>query len=86
MVACGICFADNEIDFDDLKSNVVRANSVRVLLSITAALDLKIKGVDIVQAFLQADKESGDPVYMSMAKGHETEGIVLRLIKSVYFV
>ena len=84
MVACGIFFADNEIDFDDLKSNVVRANSVRVLLSITAALDLKIKGVDIVQAFLQADKESGDPVYMRMAKGHETEGIVLRLIKSVY--
>ena len=56
------------VDFiaDHEKSNAVRANSVRILLSIAAALDLKVKGVDIDQAFLLADKESDEPVYMKV--------------------
>ena len=50
LVTCGNFIADHKIDFSDLKSNVVRAKSVRILLSVAAALDLKIKGVDIDQA------------------------------------
>ena len=81
-MACGNFVGDSEVDFTDIKSNVVRIGSVRMLFSLAASLNLEVDGVDVDQAFLLNGLEK--EVYMRKAQGYDSDGKVLRLRKSVY--
>jgi hypothetical protein len=82
LVASGNFGGDSEVDFTDIKSNVVRIGSVRMLFSLAASLSLEVDGVDVDQAFLLNGLEK--EVYMRKAQGYDADGKVLRLRKSVY--
>jgi hypothetical protein len=77
LVACGNFISDSEVDFTDIKSNVVRVGSVRMLFSLAAALGLEVDGVDADQEFLLNGLEK--EVYMRKAQGYDSDGKVLRL-------
>ena len=82
LVACGNFVGDTEVDFTDIKSNVVRIASVRLLFSLAASLGLEVDGLDVDQAFLLNGLEK--EVFMRKAQGYNSDGKVLRLLKSVY--
>ena len=52
----------------------MRHTSIRILLAITAQLDLKLEQMDVTTAFLHGDLE--ERIYMDQPKGFETKGAV----------
>lgn len=73
------------IDFDEIFSPVVKMSSIRVILGLTASLDLELEQLDVKTAFLHGDLE--EEIYMDQPEGFEEAGkehMVCRLKKSLY--
>ena len=73
------------IDFNEVFSPVVRHTSIRVLLAITAHLDLKLEQMDVTTVFLHGDLE--EKIQMDQPRGFEAKGEVEKvclLRKSLY--
>uniref|UniRef100_A0A2N9HLM6 Integrase catalytic domain-containing protein n=1 Tax=Fagus sylvatica TaxID=28930 RepID=A0A2N9HLM6_FAGSY len=73
------------IDFDEIFSPVVKMSSIRVILGLTASLDLELEQMDVKTVFLHGDLE--EEIYMVQPKGFEAKGKehkVCKLKKSLY--
>ena len=73
------------IDFDEIFSPVVKMSSIRVVLSLTASLDLELEQLDVKTDFLHGDLN--EEIYMSQPEGFEVKGkehMVCKLKKSLY--
>uniref|UniRef100_A0A2N9J1S8 Integrase catalytic domain-containing protein n=1 Tax=Fagus sylvatica TaxID=28930 RepID=A0A2N9J1S8_FAGSY len=73
------------IDFDEIFSPMVKMSSIRVILGLTASLDLELEQMDVKTAFLHGDLE--EEIYMVQPEGFEAKGKehkVCRLKKSLY--
>ena len=57
---------------------------VRLMLILEVLLDLKSKQGDVTAAFLHADLEEGEEVYVKMPRGFEKRGKVLKLRSTLY--
>lgn len=73
------------MDFNEVFSPVVKHNSIRLLLDVTACFDLELDQMDVRTAFLHGnlDKE----IFMAQPKGFIEEGaeyMVCLLRKSLY--
>ena len=73
------------IDYQETYAPVVKSASLRLILAITAALDLEITQLDIKTAFLHGDLE--EEIFMEQPEGFVDEkqkNKVCRLVKSLY--
>eukprot|EP01018_Ginkgo_biloba_P037661 Gb_24335 [translate_table: standard] len=73
------------IDFNEIFSPIVKITSIRFILAVATAFDLKIEQMDVKTAFLHGDLEG--KIYMSHPEGFEVKGnenLVCRLKKSLY--
>ncbi|WP_142674078.1 reverse transcriptase domain-containing protein, partial [Bacillus sp. SRB_331] len=72
------------IDFDETFSPVAHLASVRLVFALAASLKLKLRQLDVVGAFLQA--ELHEEIYMVQPKGYISHdpSLVCRLKKSLY--
>jgi len=72
------------IDFDETFSPVAHLASIRLIFALAASLKLKLRQLDVVGAFLQA--ELHEEIYMVQPEGHDSEdpSLVCRLKKSLY--
>ena len=73
------------IDFNEIFSPVVKMNSIRVVLSLAASMDLEIEQLDVKTAFLHGDLE--EEIYMQQPEGFKVkskEDLVCKLKKSLY--
>ncbi|RVX05220.1 Retrovirus-related Pol polyprotein from transposon TNT 1-94 [Vitis vinifera] len=73
------------IDFDEIFSPVVKMSSIRVVLGLTASLDLEIEQMDVKTAFLHGDLDK--EIYMEQPEGciiKRKEDYVCKLKKSLY--
>ena len=73
------------IDFNEVFSLIVRHTSIRVLLSIVTAQDLKLEQIDVKTVFLHRHLE--ESIYMEQPPGFQepgAEGKVCLLQKSMY--
>ena len=70
------------VDYFEVFANTGKYKTLRLLLSIAAWLDLDLFQLDVPQAFTQAPLD--ETVYMEMPPGFEQEGMVCRLLKSLY--
>ena len=73
------------IDFNEIFSPVVKMNSIRVVLSLAASMDLEIEQLDVKTAFLHGDLE--EEIYMEQPEGSKVKGkekFVCRLRKNLY--
>ena len=74
-----------EVDYKETFSPVAMLKSIRILLSIAAALDYEIWQMDVKTAFLNGDLE--EEIYMSQPDGYAQKGQehkVCKLLKSIY--
>lgn len=74
-----------EVDFKEVFSLVVMHSSIRVLLAITASLDLELDQIDVKTTFLHGNLD--EEIFMSQPEGFIEEGIegkVCLLKKSLY--
>ena len=74
-----------EVDYKETFSPVAMLKSIRILLSIAAALDYEIWQMDIKTAFLNGDLE--EEIYMTQPEGFTDPGQeqkVCKLRKSIY--
>jgi len=72
-------------DFNEVFSPVVRHTSIRILLAMTAHLDLSLEQMDVTTAFLHGELE--EDILMNQSKGFEVRGKkkqVCLLKKSLY--
>ena len=72
------------VDFFETYAPVVQWTTVRLMLILEVLLDLKSKQGDVTAAFLHADIEEGEEVYVKMPRGFERPGKVLKLKKTLY--
>ena len=75
------------VDFDRVFSTVVKASTIRLVLTIAAAEDLNLTNIDIRQAYLQAELKEN--IYMRPPPGvpkvdREGREVVLKLNRSLY--
>lgn len=71
------------IDYQETFSPVVKFSSIRVILSLAASKQMKLKHFDVKTAFLNGDLEEN--VYMSQPIGYDDgSGLVCKLSKSLY--
>ncbi|KAM1054407.1 hypothetical protein PS2_001749 [Malus domestica] len=73
------------VDFDEIFSPVVKMTSIRVILGMTASMDLELEQLDVKTAFLHGNLE--EEIYMEQPKGFEVKGkenLVCKLKKSLY--
>ena len=73
------------IDYDETYAPVVKFNSIRVLLSIGALLDLEIHQMDVKSAFLNGKLD--EELYMEVPEGLDIDGNddkICRLFRSLY--
>ena len=74
-----------DIDYDETFSPVAMLKSIRILLSITVALDYEIWQMDVKTAFLNGHLD--ESIYMVQPdrfKGKGQENKVCKLLKSIY--
>ena len=57
---------------------------VRLMLNLETLLDLKSKQGDVTAAFLHAELEEGEEVYVAMPQGFKKPGKVLKLRRTLY--
>ena len=74
------------VDSFETYAPVVQWTTVRLMLNLEVLLDLKSKqsDVNVTAAFLHADLEEGENVYVDMPLGFRKEGHVLSLRKTLY--
>jgi len=72
------------IDFFETYAPVVQWTTVRLLLILEVFLELKSKQGDVTAAFLHADLEEGENVYVEMPTGFRKQGKILKLKKTLY--
>ena len=60
------------IDFDEIFSPVVKMSSIRVVLGLTASLDLEVEQMDVKTAFLHSDLDK--EIYMEQPEGFKVKG------------
>jgi len=60
----------SSIDFNELFSPVVRYTSIRVLLAMTAHLNLNLEQMDVITAFLHGNLD--ERIFMEQPKGFES--------------
>jgi hypothetical protein len=73
------------VDYDEIFSPVVRYETIRIILALTALEKLHITGLDVKSAFLYGELE--EEIYMSQPEGFVTKGQehkVLRLKRAMY--
>ncbi|PKI62640.1 hypothetical protein CRG98_016911 [Punica granatum] len=73
------------VDFEEIFSPVVKMSSIRVILALTAILNLEIEQLDVKTAFLHGDLE--EEIYMEQPEGFQVKGkehLVCKLRKSLY--
>jgi hypothetical protein len=71
------------VDYDEIFAAVVRMETLRILLAITAAEDLEIHQMDVITAYLVGELEK--EIYETPPPGVlGTEGLVYRLLKGLY--
>jgi hypothetical protein len=75
-------FQRQGIDYFDTFAPVMAYRTLRVILSLAAMMDLEIKQVDIVTAFLHADVK--EDIYMELPDGYEKDDKVMKLKKAIY--
>eukprot|EP00253_Pinus_taeda_P007133 PITA_07133 len=63
------------IDFGDIFSPVAKVASIRLLLSVAAALDFEIEQMDVKTIFLHGDLE--EEIYMKQTEGFAVKGVKL---------
>ena len=62
----------NGIDFEEIFSPVVKMTSVRVVLGLTASMDLELEQMDVKTTFFHSDLK--EEIYMTQPEGFEVEG------------
>jgi hypothetical protein len=72
------------VDFFETYAPVVQWTTVRLMLILEVLLDLKSKQGDVTAAFLHAQLDEGEEVYVEMPRGFKQEGMVLKLRRSLY--
>jgi len=70
------------LDYKDIFSSVVQANSLRILLSIAASEDMVICTFDIKSAFLYGNLN--DEIYMRLPEDFNVSGKICKLKKALY--
>lgn len=71
------------IDYTDVYAPVVRYESVRILMAVTAANKLHLRQFDVKTAFLHGDLD--EEIYMDQPAGFDDgSGRVCRLLKGIY--
>lgn len=61
------------------------ARSFRTVITLAAQFDFKIKQLDIVNAFINAERsEQGIPVTCELPDGYKQEGHCIELIRALY--
>eukprot|EP00804_Cyclotella_cryptica_P017057 CCRYP_003306-RA/>CCRYP_003306-RA protein AED:0.08 eAED:-0.00 QI:0/-1/0/1/-1/0/1/0/182 len=87
---CKACFCvqgDQQVhgvDFFETYAPVVQWTAIQLMLILEVLLGLKSKQGNITAAFVQADVEKGDNIYVEMHQGFKEQGIVLKLKKTLY--
>ena len=72
------------IDFFETYAPVVQWTTVRLMLILEVLLRLKSKQGDITAAFVHADVDEGENIYVEMPRGFRKQGKVLKLKKTLY--
>ena len=72
------------IDFFETYAPVVQWTTVRLMLILEILLNLKSKQGDVTAAFLHAELEEGEKVYVAMPQGFKKAGKVLKLKRTLY--
>eukprot|EP00804_Cyclotella_cryptica_P025289 CCRYP_010373-RB/>CCRYP_010373-RB protein AED:0.34 eAED:0.34 QI:0/-1/0/1/-1/0/1/0/497 len=72
------------IDFFETYAPVVQWTTVHLMLILEVLLKLKSKQGDITAAFVHADVEEGENIYVEMPRGFRKQGKVLKLKKTLY--
>ena len=72
------------IDFFETYAPVVQWTTVRLMLILEILLKLKSKQGDVTAAFLHAELEEGEEVYVAMPQGFKKPGKVLKLRRTLY--
>jgi hypothetical protein len=72
------------IDFFETYAPVVQWTTVRLMLILEILLQLKSKQGDVTAAFLHADLDEKEKVYVEMPLGFRQKGKVLKLKKTLY--
>lgn len=70
------------VDYDEVFAPVARSTTLRLLLSISGKLNLKVNHFDVKTAFLNGNLD--EEIYMRPPAGMETHGKVYKLNKSLY--
>ena len=72
------------VDFFETYAPVVQWTTIRLMLILEVLLNLKSKQGDITAAFVHADVEKGEKIYVEMPHGFKQKGNVLKLKKTLY--
>jgi hypothetical protein len=70
------------LDYTETFAPVAKFSTIRLMLAVTAALDLDVEQMDFSTAFLNGDLQ--EEIYMSGPPGTIIEGKVVKLVKSLY--
>ncbi len=79
------CRQMHGVDYNETFAPVVTMTTIRTVLAITAHLDLELKQMDVVTAFLNGDLD--EEIYMAVPEGLKTNATwnkVCKLLKSLY--
>jgi hypothetical protein len=79
----GDCQIDG-VDVFDTYAPVVSWTTVRLLLILSVVLGLSTKQVDYTAAFVQAELDEDEQVFVEMPKGFKKQGKVLKLKRALY--
>ena len=70
------------VDYFEVFANTGKYKTLRVVLALAASRNMELRQFDVPQAFTQAELE--EEVYMEMPEGFGVNGMVCRLLKSLY--
>jgi hypothetical protein len=72
------------VDYFETYAPVVQWTTIRLMLMLEVLLDLKSKQGDVTAAFLHAELNEGERVYIEMPQGFRQKGKVLSLNRTIY--
>jgi transposase InsO family protein len=70
------------LDYTETFAPVAKFSTIRLMIAVTASLDLECQQMDFSTAFLNGDIE--EEIYVNGPEGTELDGKILRLVKSLY--